>query len=647
MAKSTKTGKENVRPKISLWRILWTGIKIILPIAPGLWILTQCIGILHGVSQAIITFATQSFYDSVESVITRGEPLRVAIGMTLIFGGLMITKELLNGIHNYLHEVNSGKINPRITKLLHEKMARIDPICLEDTNVHDDLNKAFEGMWILIHMVNIGATIVTFYIPYFAFMALYLRHLNPKLFFAILLVFVPVFLEQLIKSTITAKFEDEAAPIRREYDYYREAITKREYFKETRILGGYGFFLNKIYQTMSRLAKAETKQARRTALLDLSTQLLSMIGYIIILIMLVSSLLSGEISIGAFAAVFGSIGMMFAIMREMVVQHIGHMAEGLGKAQNFVRFLNLPERGGKEVIPDLSSGIVAQNIIFTYPNAEHNSVDGVTLTIHPQETIAIVGENGAGKSTLVRLLLGLYKPTSGMVTFCGMDTASTNAKSLFRPTSGVFQKFQKYQMTLKENVKISDDTKGNKAADDSTKGKNHDGKNRIPQRNTNPLQRVDSDEMTNEIHSADQDDISTVLKKANIDEHSSSFPDGLDTMLSREFEGVDLSGGEWQRVAIARGLYRTHSVIALDEPTAAIDPLEESLVYQRFVEMSRDKMAIIVTHRLGSVRIADRVVVMDQGKIVGIGKHHELLKTCAFYQNMWNAQAQWYDTVSS
>ncbi|MDR0963810.1 MAG: ABC transporter ATP-binding protein/permease [Clostridium sp.] len=620
MAKSTEKSKENARPKVPLRRVLWTGIKIIIPIAPGLWLFTQLIGIIHGISQGVITFATQNFYDAVESVITRNEPLRVAIGMTFAFGGVMITKELLNGIHNYLHGVNNGKQNPQIMKLLHEKMARIDPICLEDTNIHDDLNKAMEGTWTLTHMVNIGATIVTFYIPYFVFMALYLQHLNPKLIFAILLVFVPILLEQLIKSSIAAKFEDEAAPIRREFDYYKETITKREYFKETRILGGYGFFMKKIFQSMSRLSKAETKQARHTALLDLSTQLLSMIGYVIILIMLVSSLLSGEISIGAFAAVFGSIGQMFAIMRELVVQHIGHMAERLGKAQNFVRFLELPERGGKVAISDPSKGIIAKNISFTYPNAEHTSVDDVTLTIYHGETIAIVGENGAGKSTLVRLLLGLYKPTSGTITFCGMDSASANAKSLFRPTSGVFQKFQKYQMTLGENVKISDDAKGNHAV---------------------------NDEITNGILSAEQDDITAVLRKANIDEKSSSFPDGLDTMLSREFEGVDLSGGEWQRVAIARGLYREHSVIALDEPTAAIDPLEESLVYQRFVEMSRDKMAIIVTHRLGSVRIADRVVVMDQGKIVGIGKHQELLTTCAFYQNMWNAQAQWYDTVTS
>ena len=113
-------------------------------------------------------------------------------------------------------------------------------------------------------------------------------------------------------------------------------------------------------------------------------------------------------------------------------------------------------------------------------------------------------------------------------------------------------------------------------------------------------------------------------------------------MLSREFDGVDLSGGQWQRVAIARGLYRVHDTIVLDEPTAAIDPLEESRIYRRFVEISRGRTAIIVTHRLGSAKIADRVVVMDKGKIAGAGTHDELMRSCPLYREMYTAQAKWY-----
>ena len=123
---------------------------------------------------------------------------------------------------------------------------------------------------------------------------------------------------------------------------------------------------------------------------------------------------------------------------------------------------------------------------------------------------------------------------------------------------------------------------------------------------------------------------------------SDAYPEGLDTLLAREFDGVDVSGGQWQRIAIARGLYRTSDFIVLDEPTAAIDPLEESNIYRRFAEISRGKTALIVTHRLGSARIADRIVVMDEGRIVESGTHEELLRKDGKYTQMWQAQAQYY-----
>lgn len=225
-------------------------------------------------------------------------------------------------------------------------------------------------------------------------------------------------------------------------------------------------------------------------------------------------------------------------------------------------------------------------------------MDDVSFEIKKGETIALVGENGAGKSTLVRILAGVLIPDEGEVLVDGNDLFSVCQKERFRHTSAVFQQFIRYQMSLRENVEISDEL-------------------------------------------SDEDKMKECVEKSEftIDER---FEEGYDTMLSREFDGIDLSGGQWQRVALARGLYRDSRFIVLDEPTSAIDPIEEGVLYRKFQKMIQDKMGVIVTHRLGSTKIADRILVLKEGKIVEEGNHEELMNMCGYYQKMYHEQAKWY-----
>ncbi len=268
-----------------------------------------------------------------------------------------------------------------------------------------------------------------------------------------------------------------------------------------------------------------------------------------------------------------------------------------------MNFLDIPERTGEDVKPDMGKGIELTSVSFSYPQADGKAVDGVTLTIRQGETVALVGENGSGKTTLVKLLTGLYTPDEGSVTVGGRDTSETSETALFDRTSGVFQNYTAYKFTLSENVSISE----------AMRDDNRDG------------------------------GIAAALDDADVDyADAGTFPDGVNTVLSREFDGVDLSGGQWQRVAVARGLYRRHELIVLDEPTAAIDPIEETKVYKRFKEIAKDKTAVVVTHRLGSARIADRIIVMDKGKIVESGTHEQLAASGGKYAAMWEAQAEYY-----
>jgi len=263
--------------------------------------------------------------------------------------------------------------------------------------------------------------------------------------------------------------------------------------------------------------------------------------------------------------------------------------------------MQLPEIGTNNDVPDWDQGgISANGLTFYYPKSLIPAIDTVSLTINKGETVAIVGENGSGKTTLVKLLCGLYKPDSGQVVIGGQDTIITNDAALFLTTSAVFQNYVRYhQLSLEENVKISE---------------------------YNSIRDV-----VPALESAE------IIYKDNF-----TFPRGIETILSREFDGTEISTGQWQRVAMAKGVYRQHLFIILDEPTAAIDPLEETRIYKQFAKIAKEKTTLLVTHRLGSARIADKIIVMEHGKISEIGSHHELLKNGKKYAQMWNAQAYWY-----
>ncbi len=329
-------------------------------------------------------------------------------------------------------------------------------------------------------------------------------------------------------------------------------------------------------------------------------------GYLGIIVLLLVFMLQNRISVGAFAAVFSSITTMITFMADAIDHYLSNLFDHAPMLKRYVEFFDIPEEtcGRGEI--RWEDRIRLRHISYVYPGSDKKVLDDISFDIRAGQTVALVGENGAGKSTLVHILAGLYAPTAGRVEVDGKDLYAVRPEDRFADVSAVFQKFNRYRMSVRGNVAIAADVPGSE--EDREKW------------------------------------LWECIRQSEfrIDEN---FDRGLDTMLSREFDGINLSGGQWQRLALARGLYRQNRLIVLDEPTSAIDPLEEGILYRKFREMIRGRMGVIVTHRLGSARLADHILVLKKGRVAEQGRHEELLEKDGYYAKMWREQAKWYQEV--
>ncbi len=371
---------------------------------------------------------------------------------------------------------------------------------------------------------------------------------------------------------------------------------------EMKIFGSQEMIAGKWEEASSGVEREIRKTGRSVMALEGGSRLLSLVCFVFIIIALTFLFLQGRVTTGQFVAVIGSLSTITGQVYTATWTVTNTFRSALDM-EFYQEFLALRERTDKRNVETLSHGDIAfENVSFTYPGTDREILKNVTFRIRAGERVAFVGENGAGKSTLVKLLCGLYEPDAGRVLIGGVNVRDLSEELRRRMLSVVFQDFQEYELTLRENVALGD------------------------------------------ISALKEDDrIRQALEQAGGAGLYLQEEKGLERNLGHlEEDGKDLSRGQWQRVAIARAFLADAAFCVLDEPTAALDPLAESRMYENFLRIFHKNGTVMISHRLASAKMADRIMVLDGGRIVQNGSHEQLVGTEGLYRTMYLAQSSWY-----
>jgi len=399
---------------------------------------------------------------------------------------------------------------------------------------------------------------------------------------------------------VNARLRRMQGGIRRRCDYLWGLLANKESVKEMRVMGFERYIQDKWQQTNQERVKetldttldVANKQQLGITIVNLFYGL--NLGVALVL------MVNGSIGIGAFAACISAFAIYHQNLNALIAT-MGNLADLYHMLEDYYDYYTIPtETDGITKYQPFEDKIVAKDVHFRYNGSDRDALSGLNLEIKKGEHVVIVGENGSGKTTFSKLLTGAYLPSSGQMSYDGQRTADLNRRSLYDHISVVSQDFVRYQFTLRENIGI-----GNlKCMEDTV-----------------AMERL----------------VRNVAGEEFLDKTG-----GLDVQLGREFGGLELSGGEWQKVAIARGLWKESDIIILDEPTSALDPLVEYDILTKFVDMIQDKTSVIISHRVGICRTADKIIVMQNGRAVECGGHEELLAAGGEYSRIWSEQAKWY-----
>src|SRR5215831_15111929 len=542
---------------------------------------------------------------------------------------VVLAGDLLTRGSSLVESLLGDLFSNRTSILLMEHASTLDLYQFEDPAFYDQLERARQQttgrIGLLAQLFNLVQDILTL-VSLAAALLIY----NPWLLLLLGVSVVPSFLGETHYASLGYSLFFRWTPQRRLLDYLRYVGASDRTAKEVQMFGLSSWLIDR-FKTLSENFYAENRLlSTRKAIVATFLGLVSTAGYYAAYIVILARAMSGAISIGSLTFLAGTFQRSRGLIQGLLMSASNIIEQCLYLKDLFDFFEMKPSiasRPGAPRVPNtIVEGIAFENVGFRYPGSDAWAVRHVTFKLRPGERVALVGENGAGKTTLTKLLARLYDPTEGRILLDGVDLREYDIQSVRRAIGVIFQDFVKYDFRFDENVGVGEIDEVATYLDSSPSTEKEAAKKSKGNGNG---------EVPGSIVSASEKSLAASLLPR--------FSKGYQQMLGRRFdEGVELSGGEWQKVALARAYMRDAQVLILDEPTASLDARAEYEVFVRFSQLVAGRMAVIISHRFSTVRMADRIVVLNNGTVIEEGSHRELVEQGGLYAELFALQAEGY-----